>query len=84
MPTVTSLDGFPPRLYLLSRYAERSGIDISTAPFYEAFARFKFAVIIQGVTARSAAGTMAGQDFGIVDAAVVRLAAAGLDALEVA
>jgi hypothetical protein len=36
------------------------------------------------VTARSAAGMMAGQDFGDVDAEVVRLAGAGLDALEVA
>jgi aminoglycoside phosphotransferase (APT) family kinase protein len=84
VPTVTSLDGFPPRSYLLFRYAERTGIDISTVPFYEAFARFKFAVIIQGVTARSAAGMMGGQDFGSVDAEVVRLAGAGLDALEVA
>jgi aminoglycoside phosphotransferase (APT) family kinase protein len=84
VPTVTSLDGFPPRSYLLARYAQRTGIDAATVPFYEAFARFKFAVIIQGVTARSAAGMMAGQDFGNVDAEVVRLAGAGLDALEVA
>ena len=84
VPTVTSLQGFPPRSYLLARYAERTGIDVSTVPFYEAFARFKFAVIIQGVTERSARGMMAGQDFGNFDAEVVRLAAAGLDAVEVA
>ncbi|HSS26180.1 MAG TPA: phosphotransferase family protein [Mycobacterium sp.] len=84
VPTVTSLQGFPPRSYLLARYAERTGIDVSTVPFYEAFARFKFAVIIQGVTERSARGMMAGQDFGNFDAEVVRLAATGLDAVEVA
>jgi aminoglycoside phosphotransferase (APT) family kinase protein len=84
VPNVTSSDGFPPRSYLLARYAQRTGIDVSTVPFYEAFARFKFAVIIQGVTKRSALGMMAGQDFGNVDAEVVRLAGAGLDALEVA
>lgn len=84
VPTVTSLQGFPPRSYLLARYAERTGIGVSTVPFYEAFARFKFAVIIQGVTERSARGMMAGQDFGNFDAEVVRLAAAGLDAVEVA
>jgi aminoglycoside phosphotransferase (APT) family kinase protein len=84
VPTVTSLQGFPPRSYLLACYAERTGIDVSTVPFYEAFARFKFAVIIQGVTERSARGMMAGQDFGNFDAEVVRLAAAGLDAVEVA
>src|SRR4029077_9523816 len=27
VPTVTSLDGFPPRSYLLARYAPRTGID---------------------------------------------------------
>jgi aminoglycoside phosphotransferase (APT) family kinase protein len=84
VPNITSSDGFPPRSYLLARYAQRTGIDVSTVPFYEAFARFKFAVIIQGVTKRSALGMMAGQDFGNVDAEVVRLAGAGLDALEVA
>ena len=84
VPTVTSLQGFPPRSYLLARYAERTGIDVSTVPFYEAFARFKFAVIIQGVTERSARGMMAGQDFGNFDAEVVRLAEAGLDGVEVA
>ena len=81
VPTVTTLEGFPPRSYLLSRYAERTGRDVSAVPFYEAFARFKFAVIIQGVAARSAAGMMAGQDFGEVESDVVRLAEAGLHAL---
>jgi hypothetical protein len=84
VPNITSSDGFQPRSYLLARYAQRTGIDVSTVPFYEAFARFKFAVIIQGVTKRSALGMMAGQDVGNVDAEVVRLAGAGLDALEVA
>lgn len=84
VPTVTTLEGFPPRSHLLSRYAERTGRDVSAVPFYEAFARFKFAVIIQGVAARSAAGMMAGQDFGDVETDVVRLAEAGLDVLAAA
>jgi len=81
VPTVTTLEGFPSRSHLLSRYVERTGRDVSAVPFYEAFARFKFAVIIQGVAARSAAGMMAGQDFGDVESDVVQLAEAGLDAL---
>ena len=81
VPTVSTLEGFPSRSHLLSRYAERTGRDVSAVPFYEAFARFKFAVIIQGVAARSAAGMMAGQDFGDVESDVVQLAEAGLDAL---
>ncbi|MCW4354536.1 phosphotransferase family protein [Hoyosella sp. YIM 151337] len=82
VPTVSSQNGFPPRSYLLDRYAAATGADVSAVPFYEAFARFKFAVIIQGVTARSEAGTMGGQHFGNFDADVVRLAKEGLTKLE--
>ncbi|WP_409185920.1 phosphotransferase family protein [Amycolatopsis sp. VS8301801F10] len=84
VPGVTASDGFPPRSYLLDRYARRTGRDVSAVAYYEAFARFKFAVIIQGVAARSAAGTMGGQDFGTVDEDVVRLAESGLAILEAA
>jgi aminoglycoside phosphotransferase (APT) family kinase protein len=83
VPSVTSQEGFPPRSYLLDRYAESTGIDVGAVPYYEAFAHFKFAVIIQGVAARSAAGTMGGQNFGNVDDEVIRLAEAGLKILEV-
>jgi aminoglycoside phosphotransferase (APT) family kinase protein len=83
VPSVTHQGGFPPRAYLVARYAQATGADVSALPFYEAFARYKFAVIIQGIAARSAAGTMGGQDFGNVDIDVIRLAQAGLDMLAV-
>jgi len=78
IPGVTNLPGFPTRAELLERYAARSGADLSVLDPYIAFAHFKFAVIAQGVAARSAAGAMGGQDFGNLDAEIRRLAAEGL------
>jgi aminoglycoside phosphotransferase (APT) family kinase protein len=50
--------------------------------FYEAFAYFKFAVIAQGIAARVAAGSMAGQDFGDLDQEVTKIAEDGLSRLK--
>lgn len=60
--TVTALEGFPTRAQVAARYAERSGLDLSDLPWYVAFAYFKFAAIVAGIVARSAAGAMAGKD----------------------
>jgi aminoglycoside phosphotransferase (APT) family kinase protein len=81
VPGVTHLPGFPGRDTVLERYARASGADLDDLGFYQAFARFKFAVIVQGVAARSAAGAMGGQDFGALDDEVLALAQAGLDHL---
>ena len=78
IPGVTNLPGFPTRAEVLERYAGRSGADLSDLDPYIAFAHFKFAVIAQGVAARSAAGAMGGQDFGNLDAEIRRLAIDGL------
>jgi aminoglycoside phosphotransferase (APT) family kinase protein len=59
---VTTLPGFPTRLEVAERYAQRSGTDLSTLPWYVGFAFFKFAAIVAGIVARSAAGAMAGKD----------------------
>lgn len=81
-PEVTALGGFPDRAYLRERYARLTGRDLAHIGFYEAFARLKFAVIVQNVAARSAAGAMAGQAFGIVNDDLRRLAEDGLAILE--
>ena len=60
--TVTALEGFPTRAEVAARYADRSGLDLSDLPWYVAFAYFKFAAIVAGIVARSAAGAMAGKD----------------------
>jgi aminoglycoside phosphotransferase (APT) family kinase protein len=59
---VTALPGFPTRLEVAERYAERSGLDLSELNWYVGFAYFKFAAIVAGIVARSAAGAMAGKD----------------------
>jgi aminoglycoside phosphotransferase (APT) family kinase protein len=80
-PVVTTAPGFPRRADLAARYVERTGVALEGIAFHEALAHFKFAVIAQGIAARVAAGTMAGQDFGDLDAEVLRIAEGGLSAL---
>jgi aminoglycoside phosphotransferase (APT) family kinase protein len=81
-PAVTRNPGFPGRAYLAERYARRTGAELDGMGFYEAFAYFKFAVIAQGIAARVAAGSMAGQDFGNLDEEVARIAEDGLSRLK--
>jgi aminoglycoside phosphotransferase (APT) family kinase protein len=76
-PTATVLPGFPDREYLVHRYADVTNIDPTGIGFYEAFAHFKFAVIAQGIAARVAAGSMAGQDFGDLSEEILRIVDAG-------
>jgi aminoglycoside phosphotransferase (APT) family kinase protein len=78
IPGVTHLPGFPTRAQMLSRYAESAGVDVSDMDWYLAFAHFKFAVIAQGVSARSRAGAMGGQHFGDLDAEILGLGQRGL------
>ncbi len=59
---VTTLPGFPTRREVAERYASRTGADLSALPWYVGFAFFKFAAIVAGIVARSAAGAMAGKD----------------------
>jgi aminoglycoside phosphotransferase (APT) family kinase protein len=59
---ITTLPGFPTRLELAERYAARTGTDLSALNWYVGFAYFKFAAIVAGIVARSAAGAMAGKD----------------------
>jgi aminoglycoside phosphotransferase (APT) family kinase protein len=80
-PAVTQAAGFPGRRHLAERYASRTGTDLDDLVFYEAFAHFKFAAIAQGIAARVAAGSMAGQDFGDLNGEVVRIAETGLTLL---
>jgi aminoglycoside phosphotransferase (APT) family kinase protein len=82
MSPVTTLPGFPTRLEIAERYARRTGADLSDLNWYVGFAFFKFAAIIAGILARSAAGAMAGKDTsGYADRIdpCVRLGRAALD-----
>jgi aminoglycoside phosphotransferase (APT) family kinase protein len=48
--------GFPSREELISRYAERSGRDLSELDFFVALGYWKLAIILEGVYARYVAG----------------------------
>jgi aminoglycoside phosphotransferase (APT) family kinase protein len=52
----TAADGFPPIEEVVAGYGERSGRDLSELAFYEAFAAWRIAVILEGVYARTRAG----------------------------
>jgi aminoglycoside phosphotransferase (APT) family kinase protein len=60
--SVTALPGFPSRAEVAERYGRRTGTDLSELNWYVGFAYFKFAAIVAGIVARSAAGAMAGKD----------------------
>ena len=42
----------PPRASLLARYAERSGRDVSAMRWYDVFARWKLAIVLEGSYAK--------------------------------
>jgi aminoglycoside phosphotransferase (APT) family kinase protein len=52
LTTVTGRPGYFGRDDILQRYAARSGRDVGNIRFYEIFARFKIAVVIQQIFAR--------------------------------
>lgn len=79
VPGVTDHTEFPDRDAVLARYAASSNLDLAPLAFYRAFAHFKFAVILQGVSARSTAGAMGGQDFGSLDHEILQLGHRGLE-----
>lgn len=80
----TRLPGFPTRLELLDRYADRTGRDVSRIDFYVALGYWKLACILQGVLVRFRAGAMGDGEQGgaMTDGPVADLARAGLAALD--
>jgi aminoglycoside phosphotransferase (APT) family kinase protein len=78
---VTLEPGFPSRIEVFRRYAERSGRDISALPWYLAFGYFKLAVIATGIAARHQAGGMIGEGFDSAAGSVPGSVRNGLDML---
>jgi aminoglycoside phosphotransferase (APT) family kinase protein len=63
LTTVTALPGWITPSELTERYALRSGRDLSTLPFFEVFALFKIAVVIQQIYFRYVRGQTDDQRF---------------------
>lgn len=75
------LPGFPPRQWLISRYEEGSGTDLSRIGFYVAFANWRGACISAGVLTRYESGVMGddGFDPGALRAKIASQARTALD-----
>ena len=79
LDSATMLDGFPEAQELVTRYAERSGRDVSRIDFYRAFGCWRLAAILEGVYARWSAGA-----YGQADEAVRTMADTVVKLLEAA
>lgn len=76
--SVTALPGFPTRRELAERYAERRAIDLATIGWYEVFAIWKTAVVLQQIFIRFVRGQTTDERFQLLGDRVpmlVRIAA---------
>jgi aminoglycoside phosphotransferase (APT) family kinase protein len=74
LTTVTDRPGYFTRAELVERYALRSGRDVSAIRYYEVFAVFKIAVVIQQIYFRYAQGQTTDARFAAFEARVASLA----------
>jgi aminoglycoside phosphotransferase (APT) family kinase protein len=74
LTTVTTLPGWPTPQEVIERYAAVSGRDVSTLRFFEVFALFKIAVVIQQIYHRFVKGQTDDQRFATFGARVTYLA----------
>ena len=74
LTSVTDRPGFFTRQEIIDRYAARSGRDLSAIRYYEIFAVFKIAVVIQQIYYRYAQGQTTDRRFATFDARVAYLA----------
>lgn len=65
---ISAVPGYPAAAEVVARYAEQSGRDVSNLRWYNAFAAFKLAVVLEGVHFRFQHGATLGGGFdGIAD-----------------
>jgi aminoglycoside phosphotransferase (APT) family kinase protein len=81
---LTSLDGFMRRHEALAYYSELTGRSLESLPFYEAFAHFKLAVILEGIHKRYIDGGTVGEGFEKVGDLALAVAAKGREIAEAA
>ena len=74
--------GFLTRAGLVDRYRAGTGFDLSGLRWYEVFAFFKIAVIVEQIYARYVAGQTSDQRFADFGTRVERLSAAALELAE--
>lgn len=79
---VTSLPGWYTREQLVERYATRTGRDIGKIAYYEVFALYKVAVVVQQIYIRWKRGQTKDERFGAMAPRVEALARASLELAE--
>jgi aminoglycoside phosphotransferase (APT) family kinase protein len=72
--SVTNREGWFTRAEILERYAERTGLDLANITFYEVFAVFKLAVVLQQIFYRYHRGQTDDPRFATLDERVAWLA----------
>ncbi|MBB6001153.1 phosphotransferase family protein [Streptomonospora salina] len=75
-------EGYPDADEIITRYARRSGRDVSALDWYVGLAFFKLAVILEGIHYRHAQGKTVGEDFEGIGAVVPGLVDGGLKYLD--
>ncbi|SHF90335.1 phosphotransferase family protein [Streptoalloteichus hindustanus] len=80
--SATNAPGMPAADDLVRRYAERTGTDVSGLSWYVAFAKFKLAVVLEGIHYRHAQGRTVGTGFDRIGEHVPGLVAGGLSTLD--
>lgn len=83
-PPPTTAGGFPTREAFLTRYAERSGFDVSHVEYYRAFSYWRSAAIAEGVKRRYMEGVMVDETFPVefYDQRVADLARRSVDCIK--
>lgn len=76
---VTALAGFYTREQLVARYAQQTGRDVSRIAFYEVFALYKIAVVVQQIYIRWKRGQTKDERFGLMGPRVEALAQAAME-----
>jgi aminoglycoside phosphotransferase (APT) family kinase protein len=80
---ISAVPGYPSAAEVVARYADRSGRDVSNLRWYNAFAAFKLAVVLEGVHFRFQHGATLGGGFDGIAEMVPPLVDRGLRTLAV-
>ncbi len=79
---ITTMPGWPTRAELVDRYAAATGRDVSRIAYYEIFAVFKVAVVLQQIYHRYYLGQTADERFAPMEERVLGLVQVALDLME--
>lgn len=79
---ITTMPGWPTRAEMVERYAAATGRDVSRIAYYEIFAVFKVAVVLQQIYHRYYLGQTADERFATMEERVLGLVQVALDLME--